>query len=45
MAINDPDMRCEEIAHALRYDSDYGQFQGDIEVNYNRSLPPLTLFW
>ena len=33
MAINDPDMRCEEIAHALRYDSDYGQFQGDIEVN------------
>ena len=37
VAINDPEMGCEEIAHALKYDSDYGQFNGDIQVHTSNS--------
>ena len=32
VAINDPEMTCEEIVHFLRYDSEYGQFMEQMEV-------------
>ena len=38
VAINDPQMSCEEIVHFLRYDSDYGQFMEQIEVKFWKVL-------
>ena len=39
VAINDPCVSTEEMVRMIKYDSNYGQFQGEVEVGNNPSLP------
>ena len=38
VAINDPCVSAEEMVRMIKYDSNYGQFQGEVEVGNTPSL-------
>ena len=39
VAINDPCVSTEEMVRMIKYDSNYGQFPGEVEVGNTPSLP------